>query len=72
MLGARGSFLPAAAMVGYGVIGRWRLTLDRPPVEILNIVYGSNFILFLHRNHTFLTSDPAAKKKASAESKMVL
>jgi hypothetical protein len=28
MWGTRGLFLPAAAMVGYGCVGRWRLTSD--------------------------------------------
>ncbi len=42
-------------------VGRWRLMSDRPTVGIVTIVYGS-FFLFLHRSHTILTSDPAAKK----------
>jgi hypothetical protein len=42
-------------------VGCWRLTSDLPTVGIVKIVYGSIF-LFLRRSHTFMTSDPAAKK----------
>jgi hypothetical protein len=42
-------------------VGRWRLMSDRSTVGIVEIVYESIF-LFLHRSHTFLTSDLAAKK----------
>ncbi len=60
MWGTRGPFPLAAAMVGYGCVGCWRLTSDQPTVGIVKIVYGSIF-LFLRRSHTFFTSDPAAK-----------
>jgi hypothetical protein len=43
--GARGPFLPAAAMVGYGCDGCWRRTSDRPTVGIVKIVYGSIFFI---------------------------
>ncbi len=52
---------PWSAMVVLINVGRWRLTSDQPTGGIVTIVYGSNF-LFLCRSHTFLTSDPAAKK----------
>ncbi len=41
--GASRPFPPAAAMVGYGGDGCWRRTSDRPPVGIVDIVYGSIF-----------------------------
>ncbi len=44
MWGARGAFLPAAAMVGYGCDGCWRRKSDRPTVGIVKIVYGSIFL----------------------------
>ncbi len=43
--GARGPFPPAAAMVSYGCVGRWRHTSDGPTVGIVKIVYG--FYLFI-------------------------
>jgi hypothetical protein len=43
-------------------VGCWRLTSDRPTVGMVEIVYRSNFFLFLRRSHIFLTSDLAAKK----------
>ncbi len=52
---------PWSAMVVLVVVCRWRLTSDWPTVGIIKIVYRSIF-LFLRRNHTFLTSDLAAKK----------
>ncbi len=59
---ARGPFLPAAAMVGYGCVG-WCWPLEAyvrsTYLGIVKIVYGSIFI-FLCRSHTFLTFDPAA------------
>jgi hypothetical protein len=63
MWGTRGAFLPAAAMVGYGCVGRcWPLEADvrSSTVGKVEIVYRSIF-LFLRRSHIFLTSDPAAK-----------
>ncbi len=66
MWGTRGPFLLAAAMVGYGCVGRcWpleanvRLTYCRNSKKSLQKL----LFLFLHRSHTFLTSDPAAKKE---------
>jgi hypothetical protein len=41
--GTRGPFPPAAAMVGYGCVGRWRQTSDGPTVGIVKVVYGSIF-----------------------------
>ena len=43
--GARGPFPPVAAMVGYGCDGCWRHTSDRPTVGIVEIVYGSIFLI---------------------------
>jgi hypothetical protein len=51
---------PWSATVVLVDVGHWRLTSDQPTVRIVTNVYGCNF-LFLHRSHTFLTSDPAAK-----------
>jgi hypothetical protein len=65
MWGTRGPFLSAAAMVGYGCVGRcWpleanvRLTYCRNSKNSLQKLLS----LFLRRSHTFLTSDLAAKK----------
>jgi hypothetical protein len=74
MWGTRGPFLLAAAMVGYGCVGHcWLLQ------AYVRLAYCRNindclkkYFLFLCRNHTFLTSDPAAKKRDSGESKLVL
>jgi hypothetical protein len=52
---------PWSAMVVLVDVGRWRLTSGLTTAGIVKIVYVSIF-LFLHRSHTFLTSDPAAKK----------
>jgi hypothetical protein len=62
---------PWSAMVVLVVVGRWRLTSDQPTVGIVKIVYGSIF-LFLRRTHTFLISDPAAKKRDLGESELVV
>ncbi len=43
--GARGPFLPVAAMVSYGCVGRWRHTSDGPTVGIVKIVYGNIFLI---------------------------
>jgi hypothetical protein len=51
---------PWLALVVLVDVGCWRLTSDKPTVEIVKIVSG-RFFLFLHRSHTILTSDPAAK-----------
>ncbi len=63
MWGTRRPFPPAAAMVDYGCVG-WCWPLEAyvrsTYLGIVKIVYGSIF-LFLHRSHTFLTFDPAAK-----------
>jgi hypothetical protein len=75
MWGARGPFPPAAAMAGNSYVGRcWlleanvRLTYCRNSKKMSTEV---NF-LFPRRTHTFLTSDPTAKKRDSGESKLVL
>jgi hypothetical protein len=63
MWGTRGPFLLAAVMVCYGCVGRcWPLEAD---VRSTYFRKSKNclqkyFILFLHRSHTFFTSDPAA------------
>ncbi len=63
MWGARGPFLPTAAMVRYGCVG-WCWPLEAyvrlTYLGIVKIVYGSIF-LFLCWSHTFLTFDLAAK-----------
>jgi hypothetical protein len=63
MWGTRGPYPPAAAMVGYGCVGRcWQLEAN------LRSTYCRNsknclrkFFLFLCRSHIFLTSDLTAK-----------
>jgi hypothetical protein len=48
MWGARGPFLPGAAMVSYGCVGHcWPLeaTSDQPAVGIVDIVYGRIFFI---------------------------
>jgi hypothetical protein len=64
MWGTKGPFPPAAAMVGYGCVGRcWpleayvRSTYCRNSKNCLQ----KYFFLLLRRSHPFLTSDPAAK-----------
>ncbi len=64
MWGTRGPFLPVAAMVCLGCVGRcWPLEAD------VRVTYCRNsknclqeYFLFITRSHTFLTSDPAAKQ----------
>jgi hypothetical protein len=70
-LGGHFCWQPRQAMVVLVLVGRWRLTSDQPTVGIVKIVYRSIF-LFLRRTHTFLTSDPAAKKRDLGESKLVV
>jgi hypothetical protein len=50
---------PWSAMVVLVDVGHWRLTSDQPTVGIVAIVYK---VFFLRRSHTFMTSDPEAKK----------
>jgi hypothetical protein len=74
MWGARGSFLPAAAMVGDGCVGHcWPLEANTRLTYFRNSKYflQKNF-LFPCRTHTFLTSDPAAKKRDLGENKLVV
>ena len=63
MWGIRGPFLRAAAMVGYGCVGRCR-QLDAKVRSTYcrnsNICLRKHFY-FLCRSHIFLTSEPAAK-----------
>ncbi len=63
MWGARGPFLPVAAMARYGCVG-WCWPLE----AYIRLTYCRNsknclrkYFLFLRRSHTFLTFDPAAK-----------
>jgi hypothetical protein len=60
-----------SAMVVMVDVGHWRRKTDRSTVGIVEIVYGSIF-LFLCRSHTFLTSDPEAKKERFRPSHFVV
>ncbi len=51
---------PWLVMIVLVVVGRWRLTSDWPTVEIVKIVYRSNFFKFQCRLSIFLTSDPTS------------
>ncbi len=72
MWGARGPFLPAVAMVGYScVVHCWPLEANVRSTYYRN---SNNclwkYLFHSYRTHTFLTSDPAAKKRYLEENKL--